>query len=77
MLEALCKVSAHEVGHALGLVDTHYLDGVVNRHNPGPNDQTKMMNVNTELEWLFNPHPPVGWRPLNLQYLEFVLPVPQ
>ncbi len=77
MLEAICKVSAHEVGHTLGLVDTTYLGGVGNKHNPGSEDQSKMMNVNTDLRWLFKQHPPVGWRTLNSQYLEFVLPVPK
>ena len=77
MLDAICKVSAHEVGHTLGLVDTTYLDGVGNKHNPGAEDQTKMMNANTDLEWILNPHSPIGWRTLNSQYLEFVLPVPK
>ena len=56
MLDVICKVSAHEVGHALGLVDTYYMDGVEGSHNPGPDDQTKMMNINTDLEYMFNPH---------------------
>ncbi len=77
MLDAICKVSAHEVGHSLGLVDTTYLDGVGRSHNPGENNQTKMMNINTDLKWLFNQHPPIGWRTLNNRYLEFVLPVPK
>ncbi len=77
MLDAICKVSAHEVGHALGLVDTTYLDGVGDMHNPGVEDQSKMMNVNTDLKWLFNSHPAIGWRILNSQYLEFVLPIPK
>ena len=77
MLEALCRVSAHEVGHTLGLVDTTFLDGVVNNHNPGNEDQTKIMNVNTDLKWLFKPHSTVGWRPLNASYLRFILPVPK
>jgi hypothetical protein len=77
MLEAVCRVSAHEVGHTLGLVDTHYLDGVGRSHNPGANDQTKMMNISTDLKWLFNPHPAVVWRSLSGLYLEFVLPVPE
>ena len=49
ILEALCRISAHEVGHALGLVDTYYLDGVGEKHNPGADDQLKMMNVSTDL----------------------------
>ena len=77
MHEAVCKISAHEVGHALGLVDTHYMDGVEGSHNPGPDDQTKVMNINTDLEYMFNPHLPIGWRTLNSQYLEFVLPIPK
>ena len=76
MLDAICKISAHEVGHALGLVDTYYLNGVGDSHNSGTNDQTRMMNVNTELEWLFNQPSTIGWLPLNEQYLRFVLPVP-
>lgn len=71
MLEAVCKVSALE------LVDTYYLDGMGEKHNPGAEDQTKMMNVNTDLKWLFKSHSPVGWRTLNSNYLEFVLPVPE
>ena len=45
MLDAVCLVSAHEVGHALGLVDTTYLGGVGDMHNPGAEDQTKTMNA--------------------------------
>ena len=75
--EAVCRVSAHEVGHALGLVDTTYLDGVGEKHNSGADDQSEVMNVSTDLKWLFKPHQSVGWRTLNSQYLEFVLPVPQ
>ncbi len=67
----------HETDHALGLVDTTHLGGVGNRHNPGIEDQTKMMNVNTDLEWLFKQHPQVDWRTLNGAYLRFVLPVPE
>ena len=77
ILEALCRISAHEVGHALGLVDAYYLDGVGEKHNPGADDQLKMMNVSTDLEWMFNAHPPIGWRTLNENYLMFVLPVPK
>ena len=77
MLEAVCRVAAHEVGHALGLVDTTYLDGVGEKHNPGTDDQSEVMNVSTDLKWLFKPHQSVGWRTLNSQYLEFVLPIPQ
>ena len=76
MLEAISKVSAHEVGHALGLVDTYCLDGVGDGHNPEGNVQMNMMNVSTDLEWMFNSHSPITWRELNLKYLEFVLPVP-
>ena len=77
MLDAICKVAAHEVGHTLGLVDTTHLDGVGDKHNPGINDQSKMMNISTDLKWLFNPHPSIGWRTLNSRYLEFVLPIPK
>lgn len=76
MLEVICRVSAHEVGHALGLVDTTHLGGVGEKHNPGPNDQTKMMNVNTDLRWFYNTNSAVGWRTLNEQHLNFVLPNP-
>ncbi len=77
MLDAVCKVSAHEVGHALGLVDTYYLDGIGDFHNPGPDDQKQMMNISTDLKWFFNQHPKVEWRKLSQEYLEFVLPVPK
>ncbi len=77
MLDAICKVSAHEVGHALGLVDTYYLGGMGEKHNPGADDQSKMMNVNTDLSWFFNTNSGVGWQELNSQYLEFVLPIPK
>ena len=75
--EELCRVSAHEVGHTLGLVDTIYLAGVGKMHNSGGEDQTKIMNINTDIEWMFNAHLPIGWRTLNSQYLEFVLPIPK
>jgi len=77
MLDAICRVSAHEVGHTLGLVDTTYLDRVGRKHNPGAEDQTKMMNASTDLEYMFNPHLPIGWQTLNEKYLVFVLPVPK
>ena len=77
MFDSICRVSAHEVGHALGLVDTYYLDGVEGSHNPGPDDQTKMMNISTDLGYMFNSHSPIGWRTLNSRYLEFVLPIPK
>ena len=77
ILEALCRISAHEVGHALGLVDTTYLDGVGEKHNPGADDQSKIMNVSTDLKYMFNSHLPIGWRSLNENYLKFVLPVPK
>ena len=75
--EAVCRVSAHEMGHALGLIDTTHLGGMRNMHTPGAENQSKKMNVSTDLEWLFKPHQSVGWRTLNSQYLEFVLPIPQ
>ncbi len=46
-------------------------------HNPGANDQTKVMHCGTDLRWFFQSERVVGWRTLNRQYLEFVLSVPE
>ena len=82
----------HEVGHTLGLVSKAYLGGLDddtsqvghNCSNSNPNDYAKTpyyflnngkyLNVNTKLGFC---NPPLSWKPLNRDYLVFILPKPE
>ena len=77
MLSAMAVVSAHELGHFLGLVCSDFFHTLASdkkgNHNP-TDDHTKIMNHSTDsMSVTFYDHS-YEWTTLNLQYFRFILP---
>ena len=73
LLLAMGHTIAHETGHAVGLVHGSYMNADINYHNI-EEDQNLMMNRTTKPFQRLRDSPPT-WKPLNLNYLKFILPI--
>ena len=72
LLLAMGHTLAHETGHAVGLVHGSYMNADINYHNIEENSDL-MMNRTTKPFQRLRDSPPT-WKPLNLHYLQFILP---
>ena len=72
LLLAMGHTLAHETGHAVGLVHGSYMNADINYHNIEENSDL-MMNRTTKPFQRLRDSPPT-WKPLNLHYLQFLLP---
>ena len=72
LLLAMGCAIAHETGHAVGLVHGSYMAHGPEYHNP-EKDPDLMMDRTTKPFLRLRDSPPT-WKPLNLNYLKFILP---
>ena len=72
LLLAMGHTLAHETGHTVGLVHGSYMVDGPEYHNPEQNLDL-MMNRTTKPFQRLRDSPPL-WKPLNLHYLQFILP---
>ena len=77
MYALLHYLSTHEICHPLDLVSSYHLGGENKEHNPNiPSSEGTLMKGGVELQKFFNNPKPRTWRPLNVEYMNFVLPKP-
>ena len=76
MLNLINTTSAHEIGHAIGLVDEFHLHGANGSHNEETTPNL-YMNKTINVPWFFSPHPAFKWKSANEAYIDFVCPKPK